>query len=165
MHLRDVLAARLRDQRQRVAYHQSGYVYEKQPSNQQFVGAKLVEKATSMLDRVKVMRIFDVAGLVEAVSEIAELCEDVAVIWPEGEEPRIVGPRTVADSEDESGTDDNVDIGDLESKEETHRPGSGDAGMLSAMNGKIGMLIIDTIATVFGPLMTKGQVQGTVSVS
>lgn len=115
-----------------------------------------------MLERVKVMRIFDVAGLVEAVDEIVEICEEVAVLELEGEVPREERRRMVADSEDGSEGDGNVDIGDVGPKEERHLPQPGNAGMLSVTDGKIGMLIIDTITTVFGPLMTRGRVQGTV---
>ena len=59
-----------------------------------------------MLDRVKVMRIFDVAGLIEAVAEITEICEKVAGLASMKEPLFEDAKRVVADSEDESEGDD-----------------------------------------------------------
>lgn len=44
---------------------------------------KLAEEVTSMLDRVKLVRVFDVAGLVEAVDWITESCEPIAEVSTE----------------------------------------------------------------------------------
>ena len=156
-----MLAARLRDQRRYVVYQESGYVYETKLSIQPSMGEDLIEEATSILDRVKVMRIFDVAGLVEAVGEIAELCDNVADVAIQNETvSRVAGQRIVADSEAESEGDDQVAHDNLGTKGYERSSDIENGGMLSATDGKIGMLVIDTIASVFGPLMTKSQVQG-----
>ena len=160
MRLRDVLAARLRDRRQRITYQEAGYVYEKRPSDQPSVGEDPVEEATSILDRVKVMRIFDVAGLVEAVAEIAELCDNVANIAIQNEVSKEAERRVIVDSEAESEEDDQVAPDDLGMNEHENSSSPENDGLLSARDGKIGMLVIDTIATIFGPLMTKSQIQG-----
>lgn len=158
--LRDVLAARLRDRRQRATYQEAGYVYEKRLSVQPSMEEDLVGEATSILDRVKVMRVFDVAGLVEAVGEIAETCDNLANIAIQNEVLRETARRIVADSEAESEEDDQATPYSLGTKGREHSSDPECYGKLSAIDGKIGMLVIDTITTIFGPLMTKSQVQG-----
>ena len=161
MRLRDVLAVRLRDQRQRTTYHQSGYVYTRQPPEPEAVTKEVVQEATSMLDRVKVMRVFDVAGLIEAVSEVAEICE-------QGTDPDVEkGVRrrvAVADSEDGlSGDEDRADSGDSEesvTEDPAEESGPQNDDIMLARDERIGMVLIDTIANIFGPLISKSQVQG-----
>ena len=135
-------------------------MYEKRSSTQPLMEEDLVEEATSILDRVKVMRIFDVAGLIEAVGEIAEICDSVADIAIQREVLKEAGPRVVVDSEAESEEDDEAACDDLWTKGHEHLSGTESDGLLSLTGGKIGMLLIDTITTIFGPLMTKSQVQG-----
>ena len=111
-----------------------------------------------MLDRVKVMRVFDVTGLVEAVGEITENCEQLAEVSAES---RALKRAVVADSEDELSEDgicaesEGPESGDREQLLESQ-----DNGIMPTRDGRIGMVIIDTIADIFGPLMGKSQIQG-----
>lgn len=153
--LRDVLAARLRDQRQRTTYHQSGYVYAKQPAESELVTEELTQEATSLLDRVKVMRVFDVAGLSEAVTEVAEICEQRTNSDLEKGVRRRVA---VADSED--GLSEDEDREASVTKKPAEESGPPDHDTMLIQDESIGMILIDTIANIFGPLNTKSQVQG-----
>lgn len=155
MRLRDVLALRLRVQRQRTTFHQSGYVYTKQPADPEPMTEELAEEATAMLDRVKLMRVFDVAGLVEAVSEITESCEPVAEV---STETGVLRPGVVADSQDD--LSENAGSEELDTGERAERLPLQDHGTVPAQSGKVGVVIVDTIADIFGPLMAKSQVQG-----
>ena len=155
-----MLAARLRDKRQSITYQEAGYVYEKRSSIQPPMEEDLIAEATSILDRVKVMRIFDVAGLVEAVGEIAELCDSVADIATQKEVLKETGPKVVVDSEAESEEDDEAAPDDLGTKGHEYSSRTENDGSLSVTGGEISMLVIDTITTIFSPLLTKSQVQG-----
>ena len=116
---------------------------------------ELAEEATSMLDRVKLMRVFDVAGLVEAISEITESCEPVAEV---STETGVLRPGIVADSQDDLSEDARSE--ELDTGERAERLPLQDNGTVPAQSGKVGMVIVDTIADIFGPLMAKSQVQG-----
>ena len=152
MRLRDVLALRLRAQRQRTTYQESGYVYTKQPADQEPVTKELAQESTLLLDRVKLMRVFDVAGLVEAVGEISESCESVAEVSVETGGLR---REVIADSQDD--LSEYAGSEGLDTVEPAERLASQDNGTQS---GKVGMVIIDSVADIFGPLMAKSQVQG-----
>ena len=111
-----------------------------------------------MLDRVKVMRVFDVAGLIEAVSEVAEICE-------QGTGPDVEkGVRrrvAVADSEDGlSGDEDRADSEESVTEDPAEGSGPQNDDTMLARGERVGMVLIDTIANIFGPLISKSQVQG-----
>lgn len=158
MRLRDVLALRLRQQRQRTSFQQSGYVYAKRPADPEPVTEELAQEATSMLDRVKLMRVFDVAGLVEAVGEITESCEQSAEV---SAEIGVLKHGGVADSEDELSEEDILAESEgFESGDPAQLLESQNSGIIPIHDGGIGMVVIDTIADIFGPLMGKNQIQG-----
>ena len=152
LRLRDILALRLRAQRQRTRHQQSGYVYAKQPADSEPVTEELAQESTLLLDRVKLMRVFDVAGLVEAVGEIAESCESVAEVSVETGSLR---REVIADSQDDLSEDAGSE--GLDTKEPAERLA---LKHNDTRYGKVGMVIIDTVADIFGPLMAKSQVQG-----
>lgn len=154
--LRDVIALRLRTQQQRTKYQQSGYVYAKVATDPEPVGEGFVSEATSMLNRVKVMRIFDVAGLTEAVGEIAEICEQAPSVPVENGPSR---RAVVVDSEDDLSEDDSCAEG-FDTGGEAEPLVSQHDNMMPSWDGKIGMIIVDTIASILGPLMGKSQIQG-----
>lgn len=127
-------------------------MYEKRTSALGNSKEAILEKATSYLDRVKVMRVFDFAGVVESIGEVNEIMEEVA---PKAQKPP-VGPfkRTVDE------------VGDSEEDEELQagsRRESVDLGVLHGSDpgsGRIGMVILDTITNVVSAMMSKSQVQG-----
>ncbi|KAL8824119.1 MAG: hypothetical protein Q9191_005286 [Dirinaria sp. TL-2023a] len=107
LHLRDILALRLRNRSGRSGLRQSGYMYEQKPSDFDLSEEDSLQRATSMLDRVKVMRVFESAGLFDAVSEVAQILESATRNSNESTRPPAKVQKTaVADSEDESGGDD-----------------------------------------------------------
>ena len=111
-----------------------------------------------MLDHVKVMRVFDVAGLVEAVGEITESCEQLTEVSAES---RALKRGVVADSEDELSEDGIcAESEGPESGDREQLLGSQDNEIMPIRDGRIGMIVIDTIADIFGPLMGKSQIQG-----
>lgn len=155
LRLRKVLAYRLEAKVQHNSYQESGYMYEKRTSVLEKSKEAMVEEATSMLDRVKVMRVFDFAGVVEAISEVNELME---VRTRNLAKLRVVAiarrKEEIGDSEDELDED-----GDEEPQSEPHR-GSVSLDDLQGTSGPIGMIIVDTITNVVSAMMVKSQVQG-----
>ena len=158
MRLRNVLAYRLEGMIQRNSYRESGYMYEKRTSALGKSQEAVAEKATSMLDRVKVMRVFDLAGAVEAIGEIKELMMEERV--RKVEKPPVVGfakrKGEIGDSEEE------LDEEDGESQAEPGRESVNlsDLQNIEPHSGPIGMVIFDTITNVVSAMMAKSQVQG-----
>ena len=129
-------------------------MYEKRTSRLENSKETMIEEATAMLDRVKVMRVFDFAGVVEAISEVNELMEAMTlkadsrpVEASEQRKDEIVDSEEDPDEEDEEPQ--------RHSQHETdHLHGN------EAHSGPIGMIIIDSITNVVSAMMVKSQVQG-----
>lgn len=141
------------------------------------------ELAAKVLDRVKIMRVFDLIGVVEAVSEIKGELEgisnpsEVQHLQEEKSEPKAaleqkVAKRTVVeDSEDE---DDNM-LFDLDSPPPvitTSPPPNAklipQEGSVEASNQgftvgqtKTSFILVDNLAHVLSPLLKKDYIQGT----
>ena len=150
LRLRNVLAFRLEAKQQQQSYQQSGYMYVKAPSNARDAQQAFVNEATAMLDRVKVMRVFDFAGLIEAVGEVGEMRERASQTSVNA--PSVPAGRMrdeVGDSEEEVEEDDDA-------------PGSPAAmeGGSDAQKGQVVIIVIDTITNVVSSLMSKSQTQG-----
>lgn len=105
-----------------------------------------------MLDRVKVMRVFDLAGVAEAIGEVGEMIERViqasSVVVSAGAEGGPGLRSEVGDSEDESPDEDDQPI--AAASEEP----------LNSGMGKIGVIIIDSMTQVVSAIMNKSQTQG-----
>lgn len=154
LRLRDVIAFRLSRRDQGGGYRQEGYVYER-VSGDSGVDAmddganRLVLK---MLDRVKVMRVFDFAGVVEAIGEVGEMRErlDRDQVAPADETTAVFKPDyeipNSQESDESEERNDNRDVSGNPAKGPT-------AG--------IGMIVIDNIANPISSIMAKSQVQGT----
>ena len=132
-------------------------MYERRTSTLENSKGVTIDKATSMLDRVKVMRVFDFAGVVEAISEVNELVEDTThkldkagVVASEKRRDEI------GDSEEE------LDEDDEESQRGPQRGNVNLDGLQGSGpdSGRIGMIIIDTITNVVSAMMVKSQIQG-----
>lgn len=151
LRLRDVLVFRLQARLERQRYQQSGYVYERASLDRERTDEVLTGEATRMLDRIKVMRVFDFAGMVEAFSEIGQMIEAAQQESREaGDVTKTRRRKEIGDSEEE--LDDNDDPPNKYSSSSTERPDS--------ENGHLGMLIIDTITSVVSPVMSKSQTHG-----
>lgn len=153
-------------------------MYEKVPHDAVAKDEELLtEKATVMLDRVRVMRVFDFAGLVEAIGEVSEICERKTKMDEEKKQQLSARSgqttREVLDSQDEGDEDD--EYGDATNVETVHETtnkaeGSGPAtcevrvGSLEGDTAAIGVMVVDTVTNIISSLMAKSQVQGTYEV-
>lgn len=158
LRLRDVLACRLLAQSQRARYQQAGYMYEKLLPGSDAVGHDATEKATSMLDRVKVMRVFDFAGVVEAIGEVGQTWEAVIQAREDANDREAQskkGAKGVADSEDEA-EEMLDDLPDPERQTEEETP----SFTPSDETGQVGVIVIDTITNVVSSMISKSQIQG-----
>ena len=149
--LLDVICLRLRGSLGlQVHYQHSGYVYSKaRVGVNADVERSFRERATGMLDRVKVMRVFDFAGVIEAIGEVCTLCEESEKIGSAQTRPERNGrveANRIASSQDEG----KVGIEDAESSTtQISRSTPGNEG--------IGMIIIDNIASPLGSIMSQNQ--------
>ena len=114
-----------------------------------------MDHATSILDRVKVMRVFEIAGLTEAISEVGQICENAQQM----NEEYMLGrtqfeSKTVADTESES---EEEQVNELNSSSSSPKTAEERATLQPNI---IGVLVIDTIATLVGPILRKNQIQG-----
>ncbi|MCJ1398170.1 hypothetical protein MMC11_001367 [Xylographa trunciseda] len=149
LRLRDIIVRRLRLP-DLVRYQQSGYVYEKVSADVQVQSLEsLRARATEMLDRVKVMRVFDFAGVIEAIGEAGDLCVKKAQSSEEVEAGRVRKMEEVANSEDE---EDKVTVSaEPEDHSAQDRETSSDASL--------GMIVIDNIANLVSTAMSKNQTE------
>ena len=117
-------------------------MYEKVQPNAEEAKQGFIDEATTMLDRVKVMRIFDFAGVIEAVGELSEMREDI---------PRVSGeaPRKTKD-----------EIGDSEEELDEDEDEDPPAEQVSKDVGQVGLIVVDSITNVVGSLVAKSQTQG-----
>ena len=131
----------------------------------------------NILERVRIMRVFDFDGVVEAIGEVREELEKV-VREPTGSpcphpafSPEKRWPREeVADSEDEDGGLDNEKedmlYGDASKPEVpqtapgTSRPGIESKEVAENEGGKISIIVIDNLTQVLNPLLKSNYVQG-----
>ncbi|KAL8763635.1 MAG: hypothetical protein Q9184_000635 [Pyrenodesmia sp. 2 TL-2023] len=152
--LRDVLISRLARNDHNPAFEESGYVYKKQSAVTRLT-PDIMQKVSSMLERVRISRVFDFPGLAEALSEFgATVDEDYRVETESlgtGERKR---RRSIADSEDNS-------VDDLPEVLNAERPETAGPAKVSTPDSiPARMIIVDNIANVVGSMMTKSQVQG-----
>lgn len=153
MRLRNVLASRLEVRSQRSEYRQVGYVYESTKLSSAANDEEFKEQATRLLDRVKVMRVFDFAGVIEALGEIGQMWEKQDEHQRTIVETRLNnGERVVYDSEEDSLSVDSVEI-TVHDEELTE-------GILNSNDGQVGMFIVDTITNVVSSMISRSQVQG-----
>ena len=181
--LRDIIVRRLAalspSSSNRPTYRERGYVYEKVDGGERHDEAEGVEalraKAAVMLDRIKVMRVFDFAGVVEAVGEVGEMCEGYEKAR---EEASRVDRRSqpagasegdgkarreeVGDSEDDDHDNNHNKINELDTcvAKPEHTPDLARGTSIDDTD-KIRMLVIDNIATVVSPMMARNQTEGT----
>lgn len=157
LRLRNVVVSRILEQSLQPAYQQSGYVYERSLAGSTVSDQSVVEEATSLLDRVKVMRVFDFAGVVEAVSEIGQ-------IWEKGdhnadgqlEAECQKGNKIIDDSEtdDVSCDNDNGSNASSIARAENYDEQPEDKSCC------ISMVIIDTITNIASSMVQRNQTQG-----
>ncbi|KAL9029107.1 MAG: hypothetical protein Q9196_002620 [Gyalolechia fulgens] len=153
--IRDVLAGRIATQDQGPEFQESRYLYRKQPSTKQAI-PETSHRVMSMLERVHICRVFDFAGVEEAVTEFGANLEDndrSDEVETTAKERK--SARSVADSEDEAEEDVSLEPdGRRHGEADITNPAMG-PGRLRAH-----MIVIDNMANVVGSMMAKSQVQG-----
>ena len=133
-------------------------MYEKRTSKLENSKEAMIEGATSMLHRVKVMRVFDFAGAVEAISEVNKLMEYVTQNRDKF--------AMVASEKRRDETGDSEEEADEEDDEEPQHGPKHESEIVDDMQGSephsgpIGMIIVDTITNIVSAMMVKSQVQG-----
>ncbi|KAI4116026.1 MAG: hypothetical protein LQ345_003488 [Seirophora villosa] len=150
-HLRDILIVRLQRSRRGPAFTESGYVYKKHVTTTPPT-RDTMDRISKMLEHVQISRVFDFAGVVEAVSEFsANVDENARTNDEKLDENDHKGPRSIADSEDEA-------MDDLSAEQELNALTEDKPN--TSKKPAANMLVIDNIANVLGSMMTKSQVQG-----
>ena len=150
LRLRNVIFHHISKSPASASYLESGYVYEKVSANAIAESSEsLREKATGMLDRVNVMRVFDFPGVIEAIGEVSERCGEY-------ERPRSNGIERRAGRRSAGETCGTSDVGDGQGEAEELGDNTGKSIGSPAL-GDIGMIIIDNISNVVSSMMSKNQ--------
>ena len=138
LRLRDVLVFRLKARWQRRGGYGDGRAREG--------GGDFAEEAAEMLGRVRVMRVFDLVGVMEALGEIGEKKGKEREIRQEERK------REIEDSEDED-----EDSGDGGTE---MQPRNDDEDQKGGGNSSVGMIVIDTITNVVSSVVSQSPIQG-----
>ncbi len=127
-----------------------------------------LEQATRLLDRVQVMRVFDFAGVVEAMGEVGRICDtknerlqqvetyaEADQVHEEEDEAEQEGARKVVeDSEDESSN-----LSDSSSSKKSTGLGILKEN-IEVQASRMSMIVIDSMAPVVSAIILKDQTQG-----
>lgn len=132
-------------------------MYEKRISALENTKEAVIDRATSMLDRVKIMRVFDFDGVVEAISEVNELMEKV---WLNSEKPTAVAVEKRRDVIDDSEEELDGEEEELQAEPKQEGVDLGEVQDGDRHSSPIGIIIIDTITNVVSAMMAKSQIQG-----
>lgn len=108
------------------------------------------ELVENILQRVKIIRVFDFIGVVEVVNEMASSLESQLSVTPHTEHNTVSAhkAREIPDSEDET-SDEGEDTSPQDRPEDQ-----------SAETRKMGMLIIDNISSAISPVFKSNHIQG-----
>ena len=110
------------------------------------------QAALSVLDRLKIMKVFDFEGLADAVSEFRRSLEHTSSL-PAGGRSQVSGVKpSIADSEDEDEA--------LESVQPAGGTTAPESDLASAHAPQVGFLLIDNISQVISPLVKSNYTQG-----
>lgn len=114
------------------------------------------EQANRLLDRVKVMRVFDLTGVIEALEEVGQL-------WEKREERlRNIGDMHLEDGKKEvDECEDSLSVGGVEIN--VHQEQRRIEGSSNEPDDQVGMFIVDTITNVVSSMVSRSQVQGSYS--
>ncbi|KAF2794823.1 hypothetical protein K505DRAFT_360720 [Melanomma pulvis-pyrius CBS 109.77] len=162
--------------------HQDSHLLRIQKDAVGSVDLAVDDLARKMLDRVKIMRVFDLEGVVEAMEEIGEGLEGKG----EGEEMKnreqevvvekksLTVPKrktVIADSEDEDEDDEEmlfdnpaaniIPMPPLEVSKNPERSKTPERGEEGVDEGKVSFVLIDNLAHVLNPLLKKDYVHAT----
>jgi hypothetical protein len=118
----------------------------------------LIKTVEKLLNRVKYMRVFDLAGVIEAVGEVGETWN----VQTQSTDEKVKGPlRVIEDSEEEDDmSQDHLDESDHRREENSDQQAGVKELPPSADTGPVDMIVIDTIANVVTSVVSHSQVQG-----
>ncbi|KAL8639598.1 MAG: hypothetical protein Q9228_003380 [Teloschistes exilis] len=155
--LRDVLISRLERHDRGPEFQESGYVYSKQSARKQ-PSPDLAHRVTSMLERIRLCRVFDFPGVAEAVAEFTTSLEENDRRDQEAFDAMERKMKGIPDSEDE---DEDSDALDFE-EHAAAKPKSFDDQDRNRLRqpASANMIVVDNMASVVGSMMAKSQVQG-----
>ncbi|KAL8801495.1 MAG: hypothetical protein Q9182_004398 [Xanthomendoza sp. 2 TL-2023] len=152
--LKHVLVNRFTRQNRDPEFCESGYMYRKQvataPPTQD-----IQSSVATMLERVRLSRVFDFPGVAEAIGEFGARL-DAHDIKDKARSPGVDynGCRSVADGSDE------VESNPSPKNNDHAYEGVSDARMKATEITRTSMIVIDNFANVLGSMMTKSQLQG-----
>ncbi|KAL8873621.1 MAG: hypothetical protein Q9174_000946 [Haloplaca sp. 1 TL-2023] len=154
--LKDILIDRLAQHDRGPGYRESGYVYTKQ-SNSAKASPDSLKRVSSMLERVRLSRVFDLSGVSEVVAEFNTTLEQ-AYRRVEGKRIRKEGSKgqAIPDSEDE--LEKSVSPESVEKLDDNVSDDESMNGAFSSLPAC--MIVVDNIANVVGSIMMKSQTQG-----
>lgn len=157
--LRDVLVLRIhKESMYQMEYYQANSKYAKVSLEPDQIYDGFVRTADIMLNRVNYMRVFDLAGIAEAVDEVGESWEVQA---QQTNEKLKAKDRVIEDSEEEDEANQGLsDENDRKTKETTYQQAGVQEGKAIGETAPIDMIVIDTISNVVTSVMSKSQVQG-----
>ena len=154
--LRDILLRRLDRQAWEPEFRQSGYVYRKEAR----IGDPSPDiqiRVTSMLERVRLSRVFDFPGVAEAIGEFSARLE-------EGENQQRDAAMRDEDIERVRAAANNQGITEENSLMSEANDDTIKRSTVADLNAPIhlpaSMIVIDHFANVVGPMITKSQTQG-----
>lgn len=153
--LRDVVVLHLSQDTESNTYSRMGFISEDSGENR----TAIQEKAEHMLERVKIMRVFDFTGLTEAIGEVGEFCgriekdREVPNEYPDkGNKERVY---EVADSEEEEDGEEKRGVDEQDQSQKSA------ATLTDPSLGGIDMIVIDSLGHAIGPIMSRNPTQGT----
>lgn len=159
LRLRNVLAAQMRKRHREADLLQSGFMYRKKDVSFSAIDNVFNDQINSVLDRIKLMRVFDFTGLVEAVSEIGAKWER-ASNYPENETGKEGDERGhVIASSEKVPEEDEQKVQNNEKLPPSEKTPSGDGDNVSRKKSA-NMIVIDTIVNVVEVVMSQSRIQG-----
>ena len=156
LRIRDLVMSRLVSSRKE-SFVEDGYVYHKAPSEALPDLEKLREAVTKALNRIQVMRVVDLIGVIEAIHEIGETCEKGLVHPAARHKPterlqKISAEISSSQDDEGEGEDERThDSIDTSTEHQTsHQP----------QTGQSYMLLIDNIANHASAELSNNQIGG-----
>ncbi|KAL9610679.1 MAG: hypothetical protein Q9167_004627 [Letrouitia subvulpina] len=158
LRLRNVIASQMRKRYRETDFLQSEYMYRKKDVSSSATDELVKNQIDSVLDRIKLMRVFDFTGLVEAVSEIGAKWER-ASNYIENEIEKVDERQQVITSSEEVLEDDEQKSQNNEILPPSGKTPLGDGDNISRIDSA-NMIVIDSIVNVVEVVMSQSRIQG-----
>lgn len=159
LRLRNVIAAQMRKRHREADFLQYGYMYRRKDTSISAVDDIFNNQIDSVLDRIKLMRVFDFTGLVEAVSEIGAKWERASNYTKNGAEKEGDKRGQVIASSEKVLEENEHNLQTNEILPPSEKTSSGDRDNVSRTKSA-NMIVIDTIVNVVEVVMSQSRIQG-----